>query len=147
MFFINDTATTEIYTYGHTLSLNDALPIWPVDDAIEVMPPQGREPGVEALGHGHDVEHANPFAGHRKMGIEGVAQLVGRPVSRQVDMSDLSEGMDAGIGPARPLDGNGLGRQREDRTLQRRLHGMEIGRASCRERGVPYVSNSGGAVT
>src|SRR3546814_11998168 len=28
MFFLNDTATTEIYTYGHTLSLHDALPIW-----------------------------------------------------------------------------------------------------------------------
>src|SRR3546814_14358058 len=26
-FFLNDTATTEIYTYGHTLSLHDALPI------------------------------------------------------------------------------------------------------------------------
>src|SRR3546814_19289879 len=25
--FINDTATTEIYTYAHTLSLHDALPI------------------------------------------------------------------------------------------------------------------------
>src|SRR3546814_17199736 len=27
MFFLNDTATTEIYTYRHTLSLHDALPI------------------------------------------------------------------------------------------------------------------------
>src|SRR3546814_9464206 len=27
-FFFNDTATTEIYTYRHTLSLHDALPIW-----------------------------------------------------------------------------------------------------------------------
>src|SRR3546814_9284073 len=27
-FFFNDTATTEIYTYGHTLSLHDALPSW-----------------------------------------------------------------------------------------------------------------------
>src|SRR3546814_12293378 len=26
-FFFNDTATTEIYTYSHTLSLHDALPI------------------------------------------------------------------------------------------------------------------------
>src|SRR3546814_12909600 len=26
-FFLNDTATTEIYTYGHTLSLHDALPL------------------------------------------------------------------------------------------------------------------------
>src|SRR3546814_15427133 len=27
LFFLNDTATTEIYTYCHTLSLHDALPI------------------------------------------------------------------------------------------------------------------------
>src|SRR3546814_962226 len=27
VFFCNDTATTEIYPYGHTLSLHDALPI------------------------------------------------------------------------------------------------------------------------
>src|SRR3546814_19412800 len=27
LFFFNDTANTEIYTYGHTLSLHDALPI------------------------------------------------------------------------------------------------------------------------
>src|SRR3546814_16127192 len=27
-FFVNDTATTEIYTYLHTLSLHDALPIF-----------------------------------------------------------------------------------------------------------------------
>src|SRR3546814_19350130 len=30
-FFFNDTATTEIYTYCHTLSLHDALPIYVVD--------------------------------------------------------------------------------------------------------------------
>src|SRR3546814_14494035 len=29
IFFCNDTATTEIYTYGHTLSLHDALPNFP----------------------------------------------------------------------------------------------------------------------
>src|SRR3546814_12391101 len=28
LFFFNDTATTEIYTYWHTLSLHDALPIF-----------------------------------------------------------------------------------------------------------------------
>src|SRR3546814_19224985 len=28
VFFVNDTATTVIYTYGHTLSLHDALPIY-----------------------------------------------------------------------------------------------------------------------
>src|SRR3546814_11834364 len=30
-FFFNDTATTEIYTYWHTLSLHDALPIYTFD--------------------------------------------------------------------------------------------------------------------
>src|SRR3546814_13165587 len=30
-FFFNDTATTEIYTYLHTLSLHDALPICLID--------------------------------------------------------------------------------------------------------------------
>src|SRR3546814_20844903 len=36
-FFVNDTATTELYTYGHTLSLHDALPIYAVFvDAAQV---------------------------------------------------------------------------------------------------------------
>src|SRR3546814_14646364 len=30
-FFFNNTATTEIYTYGHTLSRPDALPIFGID--------------------------------------------------------------------------------------------------------------------
>src|SRR3546814_13588819 len=33
LFFFNDTATTEIYTYLHTLSLHDALPIFGGDIA------------------------------------------------------------------------------------------------------------------
>src|SRR3546814_11703151 len=35
IFFFNDTATTEIYTYLHTLSLHDALPIWRLDMPME----------------------------------------------------------------------------------------------------------------
>src|SRR3546814_4896764 len=43
MFFFNDTATTEIYTYRHTLSLHDALPIYahlpigPIGKPTELM--------------------------------------------------------------------------------------------------------------
>src|SRR3546814_10928637 len=33
--FFNDTATTEIYTYGHTLSLHDALPIYQFESLNE----------------------------------------------------------------------------------------------------------------
>src|SRR3546814_14349190 len=34
VFFFNDTATTEIYTYLHTLSLHDALPIYLVRELV-----------------------------------------------------------------------------------------------------------------
>src|SRR3546814_15913851 len=36
-FFFNDTATTQIYTYGHTLALHDALPIFLRGDALGTL--------------------------------------------------------------------------------------------------------------
>src|SRR3546814_3213263 len=50
---LNDTATTEIYTYCHTLSLHDDLPFYPV-----------RQPlcGDAAGGRG-DGQHCGPAAG------------------------------------------------------------------------------------
>src|SRR3546814_17183053 len=36
LFFCHDTATTEIYTYVHTLSLHDALPIFAPDGALRI---------------------------------------------------------------------------------------------------------------
>src|SRR3546814_17446606 len=35
VFFFNESATTEIYTYGHTRSLHDSLPICPLGTIIE----------------------------------------------------------------------------------------------------------------
>src|SRR3546814_19521258 len=50
-FFFNDTATTEIYTYGHTLSLHDALPI-----CLEPQPARaGLLPLALGLGAGHGI--------------------------------------------------------------------------------------------
>src|SRR3546814_2336693 len=50
--FFNDTATTEIYTYGHTLSLHDALPIY-IRDARAV---------ADRLGFAHHVhDHESRF--------------------------------------------------------------------------------------
>src|SRR3546814_1874169 len=37
----NDTATTEIYTYQHTLSLHDALPIWRGEQGLAQQEGQG----------------------------------------------------------------------------------------------------------
>src|SRR3546814_3537235 len=46
--FCNDTATTEIYTYGHTLSLHDALPI--------------SAPGKQRRRWGHDMPMISTIA-------------------------------------------------------------------------------------
>src|SRR3546814_13775750 len=45
--FFNDTATTEIYTYCHTLSLHDALPISVLQGTEDhhLRPRPGDEPG------------------------------------------------------------------------------------------------------
>src|SRR3546814_419042 len=69
-FFFNDTATTEIYTYLHTLSLHDALPIW-IERVVEL-------PAEPALG----VRRANLDAGARPQPVIGVdakdtADLIG----------------------------------------------------------------------
>src|SRR3546814_20350848 len=36
-FFFNDTSTTEIYTYCHTLSLHDALPIYLANSLLSLL--------------------------------------------------------------------------------------------------------------
>src|SRR3546814_2148072 len=43
-FFFNDTATTEIYTYCHTLSLHDALPIFPAGPLRTHVPSTASRP-------------------------------------------------------------------------------------------------------
>src|SRR5258705_3193477 len=58
-FFFNDTATTEIYT----LSLHDALPIYPQhhDPAVLAVPPGGVQPQ-----HGGQRGRLRPLGGDRK---------------------------------------------------------------------------------
>src|SRR3546814_17615062 len=52
--FFSDPATTCIYTYGHTLSLHDALPICSGDRAYAEHDPQGRHALVDPF-HGRQV--------------------------------------------------------------------------------------------
>src|SRR3546814_10476485 len=61
LFFVNDTATTEINTYCHTLSLPDALPISDRRGDQRALVARGVEPdpvgvlGAERLEHGAEV--------------------------------------------------------------------------------------------
>src|SRR3546814_13287365 len=52
VFLLNDPSTTAIYTYGHPLSLHDALPIWP----------QARLDDAQAIDDG--AERHGPIFGH-----------------------------------------------------------------------------------
>src|SRR3546814_11874084 len=58
-FFFNDTATTEIYTYGHTLSLHDALPISDCDDPADGESCGGRPDLPVAQGCARDDDAAD----------------------------------------------------------------------------------------
>src|SRR3546814_16762189 len=63
--FFNDTSTTEIYTYGHTLSLHDALPICRgrgcgLLPPVAVLQLQPREvPAHRAVAERHDRSEEN----------------------------------------------------------------------------------------
>src|SRR3546814_14792778 len=47
--FFNDTATTEIYTYRHTLSLHDALPICALIEGVEIAYREAGDPARPAV--------------------------------------------------------------------------------------------------
>src|SRR5213594_932235 len=56
LFFFNDPATTEIYTSVHTLSLHDALPIWPASAPPDRARPAPRRRTESA---GRSEEHTS----------------------------------------------------------------------------------------
>src|SRR3546814_19212255 len=80
-FFFNDTATTEIYTYLHTLSLHDALPIYPA--------PRHRRNAVRAHVVALHVDRDRlGKRGHPQLG-GGIVRLPERPdQSRGADHED-----------------------------------------------------------
>src|SRR3546814_9051091 len=101
VFFFNDTATTEIYTYGHTLSLHDALPICRVD-----LPRHVRQVevalGAQVVHDGSQRAHgavrtaraggdALPVAGvlHARLGADGPALAVLRSEEHTSELQSL----------------------------------------------------------
>src|SRR3546814_14392004 len=74
-FVFNYPATTEIYTYCHTLSLHDALPIYPLA-RLGLWPQRrfGMPAGIEQHQHGADAMTVR----HRQEGVD--ARQEGRRV-------------------------------------------------------------------
>src|SRR3546814_20283688 len=87
-FFFNDTATTGIYTYGHTLSLPDALPIYAHtsdEEAAAIAKLKGQVAAIRAGGEiaGADTPLRQPVAYWRSTeAVDPVAEAksVGLPM-------------------------------------------------------------------
>src|SRR3546814_18170616 len=81
MVCVNDTATTEIYTYRHTLSLHDALPISPADAEAAVGKGQrGADAGRRDVEDGH-VRQIGPerrVADRRIETVGGIGRIAER---------------------------------------------------------------------
>src|SRR3546814_3970011 len=77
LFFFNDTATTALYTYCHTLSLHDALPIW-LDRHCRGVAKPGRIGPMRASFGVHLPDHrASGFGGHSAHGAVAVGPDAG----------------------------------------------------------------------
>src|SRR3546814_17759352 len=71
VFLFNDTATTEIYTYGHTLSLHDALPICLDQERRPVVRPDQDEVAPAQIGGGAIHGAQAGLAVERTLGSDG----------------------------------------------------------------------------
>src|SRR3546814_18975363 len=98
IFFFNDTATTEIYTYGHTLSLHDALPI----SRTGHRPCRRPRTGLHAAGH-HAGMRRQSHLGARRAGGARARDWPERGRACARDPDALHEpGADDGNQPRRP---------------------------------------------
>src|SRR3546814_18778574 len=85
IFFFNETATTEIYTYLHTLSLPDALPISPVRLALSEPPPPPPlpTPSTSAARQPAGLVHVPDEVNVCTVGAEGIVSTCGAANARQ----------------------------------------------------------------
>src|SRR3546814_19622069 len=82
IFFFNDTATTEIYTYCHTLSLHDALPILPdLASPAHAKPARRRRPCRDDC-HRHRRRSGRRTPARRSPATPGIATAVGMAGAR-----------------------------------------------------------------
>ena len=74
----------------------------PCVQAVDIAAPVSLEAGVKLVRDAHRLDHRNGVG--FEMMIDRVAHLVGGEILFKIHMGDLTEGMDAGIGPPCAID-------------------------------------------
>src|SRR3546814_15675917 len=119
-FFFNDTATTEIYTYCHTLALHDALPIYAPLGAAGRQEAQGAGRVLAAAGYRFELA-CTSYLSRAAETLDIILEEIGRPtppVERSWRLNERHYGV---------LQGHNRAKM------------AQIGRESCRERVCQYV--------
>src|SRR3546814_13228532 len=123
-FFFNDTATTEIYTYVHTLSLHDALPICWGGDGLRLGACTG---SLQLTG--------NPSLPNPPLEGEGFGSAV---LEGEGSYRLRASAWPDQAGAARP-SGSATEMSSTSCSPSFTTSTFKIGRAPCRERECPYV--------
>src|SRR3546814_19374434 len=130
LFFFKDPATTEIYTYGHTLSRHDALPISAVSPSASpiwsILTPAASERSGTAA-RSVSATGGEPFHATSASPVTSSFLVAGGTASTGLPLSVTTEEMIHLMSGPEPEG--------------------KIGRASCRERVGQYVYISVGAET
>src|SRR3984957_8075331 len=95
-----------------------------VQDAVEIDPAAGRTPRVKSLGYALGAQHRHRTRLH--MLVEGAADGFGVRFPRQVEMRDLRQRVDPGIGAAGAVDGDALAAEALGGGFQDFLHGKPV---------------------
>src|SRR5262249_12923539 len=95
-----------------------------IDDAIEVMPLDGGKARIEARVHPFGTEDGDGM--RAEVGIQRVADRIRVPFLAQIDVSNLTQRMHAGVGATGAVDGGPLPAEAFERGRQHALHGRSV---------------------
>ena len=89
-------------------------------DSIEVSPPDARKACVPIILNRLNVQNRDGVGPHKR--IEALSETMLGQELRNVDMRGHRQGVDAGVGPARGMNGRDLARHPMNRFLDGLLH-------------------------
>ena len=95
-----------------------------IDDPVEIMAPNRRDPRVECFRHAFGGQNGNRVRPHVR--VQAIAQNIAPPILAEIGMRDLAHGMDAGIRASGAAYHDSFAAKGVKRGLDHFLHGKAI---------------------